>query len=115
MRHLDNPREVARTAVAANPARPATAILLDTADVRQVVFRLAPGQAVPPHRSTSTVLLTVLEGSGVLSGEEDGIVVDRHCVPGDIVAYVPEELHGMRAEGETLLLLATIAPRPGAR
>jgi quercetin dioxygenase-like cupin family protein len=115
VKRLDDPRDVARTAVAANASRPATAILHDTADVRQVVFRLAPGQSVPPHRSASTVMLTVLEGSGILSGEEDGATVELHCVPGETVAYVPDELHGMRAEGETLLLLATITPRPGAR
>ena len=115
MKVLDQPRELARNAIAANPARPATAVLHDTADVRQVVFRLAPGQAVPPHRSVSTVLLTVLEGAGVLSGEETGTVVEHRCTVGEIFAYEPNELHGMRAEGETLLLLATITPRPGSR
>jgi quercetin dioxygenase-like cupin family protein len=112
---LGEPREAARQAVAANPLRPATAVLHDTADVRQVVFRIAPGQSVPPHRSVSTVLLTVLEGAGVLSGEDHGVSVERRCVTGDTIAYEPNELHGMRAEGETLLLLATITPRPGAR
>jgi hypothetical protein len=30
-----------------------------------------------------------------------------------MVTYSPNELHGMRAGDEELLLLATIAPRPG--
>lgn len=115
MNILGEPRAAAREAVASSPSRPAMAVLHDTADVRQLVFRIAPGQSVPPHRSGSTVLLTVLEGAGVLSGEDAGVSVDHHCVTGDIVAYEPNELHGMRAEGETLLLLATITPRPGAR
>ena len=115
MKVLDAPRELARNAIAPNPSRPATAVLHDSADVRQVVFRLAPGQSVPPHRSTSTVLLTVLDGAGVLSGEGEGGNAEHHCTAGDIVAYEPNELHGMRAEGETMLLLATITPRPGAR
>ena len=115
MNILGAPREAARQAVAPNPSRPAIAVLHDTADIRQVVFRIAPGQSVPPHRSGSTVLLTVLEGAGMLSGEEDGVSIEHHCVTGDLIAYEPNELHGMRAEGETLLLLATITPRPGAR
>ncbi|HEU4629924.1 MAG TPA: cupin domain-containing protein [Gemmatimonadaceae bacterium] len=87
------------------------AILHDAPDVRLVVFRLAPGQAVPPHRSTSSVLLTVLEGAGTLSGAG----AERRCTAGDVVAYAPEELHGMRADDGELLLLATITPRPGSR
>jgi quercetin dioxygenase-like cupin family protein len=115
MKVLDRARDAARNAVSASPLRPGTAVLHDTADVRQVVFRIEAGQAVPPHRSVSTVLLTVLEGSGVLSGEDGGQPVDRHCIAGDIVAYDPNELHGMRADGGQLLLLATITPRPGSR
>ena len=113
MKHLDAVR-AARAAVVAHRDRPATAIVHDSSDARLVVFRLAAGQQVPPHRSSSTVLLTVLEGRGVLSGEEDGASVDRACVAGDMVTYAPNELHGMRADDVELLLLATIAPRPGA-
>ena len=110
MTHLD-PRAAARAAVAANPLRPASAIVHDAPDARLVVFRLAPGQEVAPHTSPSTVLLTVLEGSGTLSGG-DG---ERPCATGDVVTYEPGELHGMRATDGELLLLATIAPRPGER
>jgi quercetin dioxygenase-like cupin family protein len=109
------PRDAARNATAAHHGRPATAVLLDTPDVRAVVFRLSPGQAVPPHRNASTVLLTVLEGQGILSGEEHGVPVDRHCTAGDMIVYAPNELHAMRAEDMELLLLATITPRPGER
>ena len=110
-----DPRRAARDAVAAHPARPATAIVHDAPDARLVVFRIAPGQAVAPHRSTSSVQLAVLEGSGTLSGEADGATLERPCVAGDVVLYAPDELHGMRAGAEELLLLATITPRPGAR
>jgi quercetin dioxygenase-like cupin family protein len=115
MKLLERARDAARNAVSASPSRPGTAVLLDTADVRQVVFRIEEGQFVPPHRSVSTVLLTVLEGTGVLSGEDAGAPVERRCNAGDIVAYDPNELHGMRADSEQLLLLATITPRPGDR
>lgn len=113
MKHLD-PLTAARAAVAANPARPTSAVIHDAPDARLVVFRLAPGQAVPPHRNRSSVQLTVLAGHGTLSGEEDGTPVERRCSAGDVVLYAPGELHAMRAEDAELLLLATITPRPGA-
>jgi quercetin dioxygenase-like cupin family protein len=110
-----DPRAAARAAVAPNPARPATATIHDSPDARLVVFRLAPGQAVAPHRNASTVQLEVLDGAGVLSGESDGAPTDRDCVAGDVVVYAPNELHAMRAGDRELLLLATITPRPGTR
>jgi quercetin dioxygenase-like cupin family protein len=110
-----NPREASRLAISANPNRPATAVLHDSDDVRLVVFRLAAGQQVPPHRNASSVMLTVLEGEGLISGEQNGASVEVRCKQGDVVTYVPNELHGMRAESGELLLLATIAPRPGSR
>jgi quercetin dioxygenase-like cupin family protein len=79
------------------------------------VFRLAPGQAVPPHRSASAVQLQVLAGTGVLATEENGAAVEEEYGTGAMVSYAPNELHWMRATDEELLLLATITPRPGAR
>ena len=99
----------ARATVAVRLDRPATAIVHDSAESRLAVFRLEAGQSVAPHRSTSTVQLTVLEGRGVLSGESD----EQPCGAGDVVVYAPRELHGMRATDGQLLLLATITPRPG--
>lgn len=98
-----------------NANRPATAILHDTPDVRLIVFRLMPGQEVPAHRSLSSVVLTVLAGTGVLSGEQDGHPCEQVCAAGDVMAYAPNELHAMRALDDELLLLASITPRPGAR
>jgi quercetin dioxygenase-like cupin family protein len=106
-----DPRELARTAVAAHPARPAMTLALDTADARLIVFRIAPGQAVPPHASSSTVILTVVSGTGTVSGAEG----DLEVAEGDVVAFGPREPHGMRATTTELVLLATIAPRPGER
>ena len=104
-------RTTAATAVAANPTRPATAVVHDTPDARLVVFRIAPGQAVAPHRNASTVLLTVLSGRGFVRGEVGEVAVRA----GEVAAYEPNELHGMRAEDDELVLLATITPRPGTR
>lgn len=109
--NIIDPRAAARSAVAPNPSRPATALLLDSADARLIVFRIAPGQAVPPHQNPSTVMLHVLEGEGFVSGS-DG---ERPCAAGDLVSYAPGEMHGMRATTTELQLLAIITPRPGAR
>jgi quercetin dioxygenase-like cupin family protein len=106
-----HPRQAAADAVAPDARRPATAILHDSPDARAVVFRISPGQAVPPHRSTSTVMLTVMAGRGTVSGA-DG---EREVDAGEVVVYEPNELHGMRASDETFVLLATITPRPGER
>ena len=104
-------RHAAREAVAANPTRPATAILHDSADARLIVFRLSPGQAVAPHRNSSSVTLTVISGSGLASGAH----AERPITAGDVVTYDPNEIHGMRAADDDLVLLATITPRPGSR
>lgn len=114
MKSLD-PVSAARAAVSATRERPATAVIHDSEDLRLVVFRIAPGQAVAPHRSTSSVMLTVLEGSGSLAGEAGGQLEERDFNEGDVVTYEPNEMHGMRARDTELLLLATITPRPGGR
>jgi quercetin dioxygenase-like cupin family protein len=40
---------------------------------------------------------------------------ERRVGPGMMLTFVPGESHGMRAVDEELVILATIAPRPGAR
>lgn len=104
--------QAARAAVSANPDRPATALLLDEPDARVVVFRIEPGQVVPVHTSTSTVLIQLLAGSGMIGTPEN----ELECATGDVISFTPEEPHGMRAVGDDALLLrVTITPRPGAR
>jgi quercetin dioxygenase-like cupin family protein len=105
----------AATAVAPNPSRPATAMVFDAPDARLVVFRLAPGQSVPPHRNSSTVILTVLSGSGIVSGPGAPGDEEHPCRTGDVIVYAPDELHGMAARETELVILATITPRPGSR
>ncbi len=91
------------------PGRPGTATVHDTADARLLVFHIGPGQHVPPHTSPSTVILSVLQGSGFFSGK-DG---EQAVTAGTIATYEPRELHGMRAAASDFVVLATIAPRPG--
>jgi quercetin dioxygenase-like cupin family protein len=101
--------DLAAAAVAANPSRPATALVHDATDARVVLFRLEPGQEVPVHTSTSTVLLTVLSGTGTVVGANG----EQTARAGDMVAYETEEPHGMRAHAEQFVIAAVIAPRPG--
>ena len=101
---------LAAAAVSSNPERPATAIVHDSPDARVVLFRLEPGQRVAPHTSTSTVILSVVAGTGSWSGEEG----DEHpATVGDAVVCAPNEPHGMRALAEQFIVLAIITPRPG--
>jgi quercetin dioxygenase-like cupin family protein len=104
---------IADRAVSGNPDRPATAIVHDSADARFVVFRIDAGQTVPLHSSTSSVTLSVIHGSGIISGPVDGVVKEHAVKTGYVAAYEPGELHGMHAESGTMVVLATIAPRPG--
>jgi len=100
---------LAAAAPTPNGDRPATTLVHDTSDARVVLFRLNPGQVVPVHTSSSTVLLTIISGTGIVTGEEG----QRTVKPGDIVAYAAQEPHGMQAAGDTLVIAAVIAPRPG--
>jgi quercetin dioxygenase-like cupin family protein len=106
-----HPAAVARTAVRAHPDRPAVSLIHDGPDARLVVFRIAAGQSVPPHTSASTVLLHVVSGAGLVSGNGGELEVSA----GMVIAYEPREAHGMRAESEELTLLAVIAPHPAGR
>ena len=108
--NVRNLGELAAQAVSANPTRPATMVVHDSDAARVVLFRIEPGQAVAVHTSPSTVLLTVISGSGFVSGAEG----EREVRVGDIVSYAPSEPHGMRATAVQLVLAAVIAPRPGS-
>jgi quercetin dioxygenase-like cupin family protein len=104
-------RSAADGAISTQPDRPATTLLHDAPDARLVCFRIAAGQAVPAHSNPSTVILTVLSGSGFVLGAEG----ERAVRTGDVAVYEPDETHAMRATSDELVLLATIAPRPGTR
>lgn len=106
-----DPGHAARSAVSAAPDRPAVAVLHDEDEGRLVVFRLGPGQKVAEHTSTSNVFLTVVSGTGYVSGAEG----ERPVGAGEVLAIAPREPHGMRAEGQELILAAFITPRPGSR
>jgi len=103
--------ELAARAAVASASRPATMVAHDSADARVVLFRIEPGQAVAVHTNPSTVLLSVVSGSGFVSGAEG----EQPVSAGDLVTYAPSEPHGMRAASIRLVIAAVIAPRPGER
>ena len=53
----------------------------------------------------------MISGSGLTSGADE----ERPITTGNVITYDPNEVHGMRAADEELVLLATITPRPGSR
>ena len=106
-----DPKSAARAATGVAATRPATALLFDSPDLRLIVFRLKPGMAVPVHTSESSVMLTVLEGEGIIRSDLE----ERVCRVGDVVCFAPREPHGMSATNEEFHLAAVITPRPGER
>jgi quercetin dioxygenase-like cupin family protein len=104
-----DPKAIAAAAVSAGRDRPAVALAHDHDDARLVIFRIAPGQQVASHTSSSSVFITVVAGSGFVSGGEG----ERAVRPGEVLAIAPREPHGMRTERDELVVAALIAPRPG--
>ncbi len=94
--------------VAFLPDRPASQLVHDSDDMRVVVFGLEPGQVVSAHVSPSSVLMTVVEGSGTFLVKE-GV---REVKAGDVTICAPNEPHGMTAGNERMVILAVIAPSP---
>ncbi len=88
--------------------RPASAVLHDEANARVVAFHLAPGQAIPPHTSASTVAVVVVRGSGRFRGAHDEVELRA----GQAAVFAPGEVHAMAAGGEPLAFLAMLAPGP---
>jgi quercetin dioxygenase-like cupin family protein len=104
-------RRAAAVAAVARADRPATAVVHDSPDVRLIVFRIEPHQVVATHTNASTVVLTVIEGTGFVSGNEG----ERAATVGDVIVFEPREPHAMRSNGSRFMVLAAITPRPGDR
>lgn len=101
--------ELERTPPPARDDRPSTRVLHDEPNVRVIAFHLQPGQTVPPHHSTSTVLVRVVSGRGRFMGDEAEVVLE----PGGAAVYRPGETHSITALDGPLVFHAVITPRPG--
>ena len=94
-----------------HPEGPAASLLYDSAAFRVVLYEFRPGQAMPLHRTPSSVELTALEGSGVLTrmGERCALSAGR------TVRCAPREPYAIEADDDNLVLVATITPGPNSR
>ena len=88
--------------------RHASALMHDEANSRIVFFALEPGQEVPVHTSSATVVVTIVDGSGTFIG--DGVTSPMKA--GESVVYEPNEPHGMIAGEHGLRFVAVISPSP---
>lgn len=109
--HTYDPLALGLNAESAKSAVPGMEIIYDSDDARLIVFRLEPGQRLSDHTNPSTVILTVLAGSGMVRGGDS----ERMLRTGELAVFPPRELHGMHALDEHFVLLAVLAPRPGTR
>lgn len=89
--------------------RHATALAHDEPRCRVILFTLAPGQQVPVHSSKSTVVVTVVRGSGVFIGGGDEKAT---LSVGGSAVYASDEPHGMIAGVDGLSFVAVITPSP---
>jgi quercetin dioxygenase-like cupin family protein len=91
-----------------NPEHTATKMLRDPLGFRAVLFCLDEGQTVPRHANPNEVMMHVYKGSGTI------IVGDvEHAVrEGEFTVARPNEMHGIRSEGEKMVVLALIV-EPG--
>jgi quercetin dioxygenase-like cupin family protein len=86
----------------------ATQVLHDEPNARIITFHLSDGQQVPAHSSSSTVVLQVLQGSGVFRGEG----CEARLQAGQGAVYAPGEVHSMEAGNGPLGFLAILTPAP---
>jgi quercetin dioxygenase-like cupin family protein len=90
-----------------DPERVRVKLLHDSEALRLVLFCLQPGQAIPAHSATSTVVMHLVRGRGRFTVGE----TEHPATAGTVVVCPPNEAHGMAAD-EEMVVLATIAPRP---
>lgn len=87
--------------------RPSRQILVDTPNMRCVLFCLEAGQEVPTHGTDADVLFLTVQGTGVARVGEERIDLR----PGVLVRCPPGEPHGLQGT-ESLVVVAVVAPRP---
>ncbi len=90
---------------------PQRELVYEDGNAKVIRFYLREGQEIKPHRSPSSVLITVLKGRLTFTCGEGK---EETLSQGDTVFYEPQELHGFRAL-EDSVVEATIAPNPTLR
>ncbi len=84
-------------------------LVYDNEHARVIRFYLMEGQEIKPHKSPSSVFITVLKGKlEFFIGKTNSSEILKE---GDTVFYEPEELHGFKAI-EKSIVEAVITPNP---
>lgn len=95
-----------------NEDSPARELVYEDANAKVIRFFLKAGQEIKPHRSPSSVFISVLKGRlSFYLGKEDR---EEILEAGSTVFYEPEELHGFKAL-EDSVVQAVITPNPTAK
>lgn len=95
-----------------DPAAPARELVYEDANAKVIRFFLKAGQEIKPHKSPSSVFISVLKGKlSFYIGKEDK---EEVIETGTTVFYEPEELHGFKAL-EDSVVQAVITPNPTAQ
>jgi len=92
--------------------KPVIEVVYEDDNAKVVRFYVRAGQEIKPHKSPSSVFITLLKGKALLYlGKEDKEVPAE---AGASVFYEPNELHGFKAV-EDSVLEAVITPKPSAK
>ncbi|GEM_PF-543729 len=91
---------------------PSRELVYEDSNAKVIRFFLKKGQEIRPHRSPSSVFISVLKGrlSFCMGDESKEEVLSE----GSTVFYEPEELHGFKAL-EDSVVQAVITPNPTAK
>jgi len=92
--------------------KPLSEVVYEDANAKVVRFYLKGGQEIKPHKSPSSVCITVLKGKLNFFLGKDNSEVEVYA--GGTVFYEPEELHGFKAL-EDSVVEAVITPKPTHR
>lgn len=90
----------ARSAARFAAERPAAQLIAENGRCRAIVFGFEPGQEIPAHTSSSTVLLLALEGRGRFRvGDQEQAVA-----AGDVALCPPHVPHALAAAADSRLI-----------
>lgn len=92
-----------------NENHPVTQLITQNQDSRVIVFGFEPGQSVPLHTSSSTVLMQVVEGNGRIQVGDS----EQFVVAGDLAICPPNVPYSLSAaETGRFVILTIVAPNP---
>jgi len=89
--------------------RPISEVVYEDENAKIIRFYVRAGQEIKPHKSSSSVYITVLKGKlSFYIGKDE---TEREVGEGATVFYEPNELHGFKAL-EDSVVEAIVTPKP---